>query len=49
MAKPNSSTIKAIMGRALRDTGAALKEQGNAEVRTVSQTRCLPIVIFIYF
>jgi hypothetical protein len=31
MAQPNS--VKAFLGRALRETGAALKEAGNAEVR----------------
>jgi hypothetical protein len=34
MAQPNS--VKAFLGRALRETGAALKEAGNAEVRKCS-------------
>jgi hypothetical protein len=33
-AKP--STFKSLLGRALRETGAALKESGNAEVSTMS-------------
>jgi hypothetical protein len=32
----SSSSFKAIMGRALRETGSALKEAGNAEVRRLS-------------
>jgi hypothetical protein len=30
-----SNTIKSILGRAIRETGAALKESGNAEVGVV--------------
>lgn len=28
-----SNSLKSVLGRALRETGAALKESGNAEVR----------------
>jgi hypothetical protein len=31
-----SNTLKSILGRAIRETGAALKESGNAEVGDVS-------------
>ena len=40
----NTSSVKSIVGRALRETGAAMKRTGEAEVRTSSGYLLLAVV-----